>query len=370
MNELDALLILNAVPGIGSAHIRKLLEHYGLAARVLTLSENDLVSSQIVSAKTASHIAGFPKDQFLQKEHDLITRHHIRIIPLGDESYPANLKEIPDPPMVLYVKGNIPENIALSVAMVGSRKASLYGLSVAQQFAGQLASAGMNIVSGMARGIDTAAHRGALKSKGMTTAVFGCGLAHIYPPENKKLFEEISATGAVVSEFPMETSPVSYHFPRRNRIISGLSLGVVVVEAAEKSGALITADFALEQGREVYAVPGKIDSPTSQGVHHLIKQGAKLVISTEDILEDLCLRQTEHPEAQDDDTPKKDQAIRSLEGLSEPEQLVYRQVTDSPIHIDDLSLRCGSDIPSMASVLLSLELKRLVKQLPGKLFVR
>ena len=184
------------------------------------------------------------------------------------------------------------------------------------------------------------------------------------------MFEEISAAGAVVSEFPMETLPVSYNFPRRNRIISGLSLGVVVVEAAEKSGALITADFALEQGREVYAVPGKIDSPTSQGVHHLIKQGAKMVVSPEDILEDLCLRQTEHPEAQDDDTPKKDQAVRSLEGLSEPEQLVYGHVTDRPVHIDELILRCGFDIPSIAPVLLSLELKRLVKQLPGKLFVR
>ncbi len=369
MNELDALLILNAVPGISSTHIRKLLEHYGSAGRVLTLSENDWASSQIVSAKAASHIAGFPKDRFLQKEHDLIARHHIRIIPLGDEGYPVLLKEIPDPPAVLYVKGNIPGNVSLSVAMVGSRKASLYGLSVAQQFAGQLASAGMNIVSGMARGIDTAAHRGALKSQGMTTAVFGCGLAHIYPPENKKLFEEISAAGAVVSEFPMETSPVSYNFPRRNRIISGLSLGVVVVEAAEKSGALITADFALEQGREVYAVPGKIDSPTSQGVHHLIKQGAKMVVSPEDILEDLCPPQTGHPKSQDD-TPRKDHAIGSSEGLSEPEQLVYGHVTDRPVHIDELSLRCGSDIPSIASVLLSLELKRLVKQLPGKLFVR
>lgn len=368
MTEPHALLILNAVPGVGNATIRKLLEHYGSAQKVLSLTENDLAADQAVSAKLAAAIARFPKEQFLAKELALIAEHGVRVLTFNDEEYPASLRVIADSPVVLYIKGRLPENLSLSMAVVGSRGASMYGMSVAEQWSARLAEVGFTIVSGMARGIDTAAHAGAIKAHGQTVAVLGCGLAHIYPPENRKLSGSIAASGAVISEFAMETLPMPYNFPRRNRIISGLSMGVVVVEAAAKSGALITADFALEQGREVYAVPGKVDSPTSKGVHGLIKQGAKLVSCVEDILEDIHpqLLQEAHgnvalPEIAEPVVPGS---------LSEPERQIYGFIGDRPVHIDQLIDRCGTDALRVTAVLSCLEIKHLIKQLPGKLFVR
>lgn len=368
MTETDALLVLNAVPGVGNATIRKLLEYYGSAQKILSLTENDLVAQQVVSAKLAESIVQFPKEQFLSKELALIAEHDVRVLISSDEQYPLSLGAIADSPVVLYVKGRLPEDLSLSVAVVGSRSASVYGTSVAQQWSARLAELGFTIVSGMARGIDTAAHTGALKAHGQTVAVLGCGLAHIYPPENKKIRDAIAAHGAVISEFSMEALPLPFNFPRRNRIISGLSRGVIVVEAAEKSGALITADFALEQGREVYAVPGKVDSPTSRGVHGLIKQGAKLVSCVEDILEDL------HPQLLGEfrdagAIPRKSETVVP-EFLTEAEQEVYKVITDRPAHIDQLIDRCGTDALRMTAVLSRLELKHLIKQLPGKLFVR
>ncbi len=368
MTELHALLILNAVPGVGNANTRKLLEYYGSATKTLSFTENALAADQVVSGKLAAAIVQFPKEQFLAKELALIAQHGVCVLTSDDEEYPASLREITDSPVVLYVKGRLPENLSLSIAVVGSRNASLYGNSIAGQWSARLAEVGFTIVSGMARGIDTAAHTGALKARGQTVAVLGCGLTHIYPPENKKLSDSIAANGAIVSEFAMETLPMPYNFPRRNRIISGLSMGVVVVEAAVKSGALITADFALEQGREVYAVPGKVDSPTSKGVHALIKQGAKLVSCVEDILEDIHpqLLQEAHagvvlPEI------KKTVAPGSLNAT---EQQVYGFISDRPVHIDQLIDRCGTDALRVTTVLSCLELKHLIKQLPGKLFVR
>ena len=377
MTEIDALITLNAVPGAGNANIRKLLEYYGSATKALSLTENDLAADQVVSAKLAAAIARFPKEQFLAKERALIAEHGVRVLTSNDEEYPASLRAIADSPIVLYVKGRLPENLSLSLAVVGSRGASLYGNSIAEQWSARLAEVGFTIVSGMARGIDTAAHTGALKAHGRTVAVLGCGFTHIYPPENKKLSDRIAVHGAIVSEFAMETLPMPYNFPRRNRIISGLSLGVVVVEAAAKSGALITADFALEQGREVYAVPGKVDSPTSKGVHGLIKQGAKLVSCVEDILEDI------HPQLLQEahgnvvptgttgtpGTPTIKEPV-VVESLSVSEQRVYGFISDRPIHIDQLIDRCGTDALRVTVVLSCLELKHLIKQLPGKLFVR
>ncbi|UCB57420.1 MAG: DNA-processing protein DprA [Candidatus Omnitrophota bacterium] len=211
----------------------------------------------------------------------------IKTLSLNDKEYPANLRYIYSPPLALYVKGNILAEDSIALAIVGSRKASYYGLKNAESLGFKLASQGITIISGLARGIDTAAHRGALAAGGRTIAVLGSGLNIIYPRQNKGLAEEISKNGAVISEYAQDTPPLRQNFPRRNRIISGLSLGVVVVEAAKRSGALITADFALEQGREVFALPGKIDSFTSAGTHELIKDGAKLVESTEDIIEEL-----------------------------------------------------------------------------------
>lgn len=369
MNERDALLALNAVPGIGTRPVRKLLEHYGSAEKIFSLSQDDLIAGGIVTPAVAGHICSFPREQFLREEGRFLDRHGIQVVTCRDDDYPRNLSEIADAPVVLYVKGCLPKNIALSIAVVGSRGASFYGMSVAEQFASRLAELKVNIVSGMARGVDTAAHRGALKAKGSTTAVLGCGLNHIYPQENEKLFYEIASSGAVVSEFPMAALPLPYNFPRRNRVISGLSRGVIVVEAAEKSGALITADFALEQGREVYAIPGMVDSPTSQGVHNLIKQGAKLVTCIEDILEDLCPQlAAEKPPAEPCLPPPAPEMPSS--GLSDEERRLLGYMTDHPMHIDQLQERYGAPIGSMTRVLLGLELKHLIRQLPGKLFVR
>lgn len=363
-------MILNAVPGIGNARICALLEHYGSAVSVVSLKAKDPALDPILSSKVADNLFSFAKERFLEQERRFMEEHGVRAVTLNDADYPQGLREIPDAPAVIYVKGCLPENLSLSVALVGSRRASVYGISVAEQFAFRLAEIGVVIISGMARGIDTSAHRGALRARGKTVAVLGCGLNQAYPPENEHLMEEIAASGAVLSEFPMAALPLPYNFPRRNRIISGLSQGVIVVEAAEKSGALITADFALEQGREVYAVPGKVDSPTSRGVHGLIKQGAKLVTCVEDVLEDLLpqLREGSSPGGH----PPTEETIQAREsaGLSEKEQLIYQHITDRPVHVDQLSQRCGVDVPSMTSVLLRLELKHLVKQLPGRQFIK
>ncbi len=221
----------------------------------------------------------------------LIKKLNLNVLTRQDDEYPQNLKNILYPPIVLYVKGRLKPQDCNSIAIVGSRLASFYGLSCAEKLAGELANYGLTVVSGMARGIDTASHRGALKQNGRTIAVIGSGFNRIYPPENKGLCEEIAGSGAVISEFPIDTPPEKENFPRRNRIISGLSLGVVVVEAARNSGALITADFALEQGREVFALPGKVDSSTSFGTNELIKQGAKLVSCVDDIIEEFALVQ-------------------------------------------------------------------------------
>jgi len=217
----------------------------------------------------------------------LARENKVKTLGIADKDYPTNLRYIYDPPATVYLKGNIVPEDNIAIAIVGSRRATHYGLKNAKSLAFELAVRGITIVSGLARGVDSAAHRGALEAKGRTIAVLGSGLNVIYPKENERLAEEIAQNGAVISEFPLDAGPQRYHFPRRNRVISGLSLGVVVVEAAQKSGALITANCALEQGREVFALPGKIDSFTSRGTHDLIKQGAKLVESIEDIIEEL-----------------------------------------------------------------------------------
>lgn len=373
MTDWEALLILNAIPGLGNARITKLVEHFGSVGKVLSVQKTDLMTAQIIPQDVAKNIVDFDKDAFLSQETALIKKHGVDVLTIYDEGYPKQLKEIPDAPVVFYVKGQIPEDKGLVIAVVGSRKASIYGITVTSEFSGRLAELGVTVVSGMARGIDTAAHQGALKAHGLTVAVLGCGLSHIYPKENEKLMEEITQNGAVISEFPMDTPPFANNFPRRNRIIAGLSLGVLVVEAREKSGALITADFALEQGREVYAIPGKIDNPSTKGVHNLIKQGAKLATCVEDILEDLEPRITaslrNRTQGLDSMAPtgaSKDIGQGTRSDLTEGEQLIYNHLNDRPVHIDELMAR----YPSAAVVLLQLEMKRLVQQLPGKMFKR
>ena len=285
----------------------------------------------------------------------------VKEISITSEEYPKRLKNIYGPPPLLYVRGEIIPDDEIAVAVVGSRKASVYGLQTCEKLAYELASRGVTIVSGLARGIDSAAHRGALKAGGRTIAVFGCGINRIYPAENKALASQIEKNGALVSELPGETRPERFNFPKRNRIISGLSLGTVVVEAAKKSGSLITAACALEQGREVFAVPGKINSGTSAGVHGLIKDGAKLIDGVDDIIEELNL--TLEP------LRAKNEDIKNIK-LEGVESRIYSILSDDPKYIDEITKETELLPKEVSSTLLKLQLKKLVKELPGKLYYK
>ncbi|OGW94292.1 MAG: DNA protecting protein DprA [Omnitrophica bacterium RIFCSPLOWO2_02_FULL_45_16] len=298
----------------------------------------------------------------------------IKKIDIEMAEYPKLLKNIHKPPNILYLNGSFEKEDENVVAIVGSRRASRYGLEMGEKLAYELALRGVTIVSGMARGIDSAAHKGALKAKGRTIAVMGSGHDHIYPPENKDLYERIANAGVVVSEFENDMAPLPKNFPIRNRIISGLSLGVVVVEAAKNSGALITADFALEQGREVFAVPGKISSLTSAGTHDLIKDGAKLVQTADDIMEELKLHIIEPMTGEKkylrDDLINSKTGAYICNSLTDDERRVYKTLSDEPLYIDDIIKETKVGIGKIAKALLNLELKRLIKELPGKQFVR
>ncbi len=369
MNEHDALIVLNAIPNLGGLRLRKLLEHFGSARAVLEARPQDLVGKSLLAEKWVGVISTFPREEFLKKERALMLSRGVTAVTIEDADYPDLLKEIPGAPVVLYVKGNISSLKSPSVAVVGSRRASLYGLSVAEKLAVDLAQAGLTVVSGLALGVDTAAHRGALKAKGTTIAVLGNGLADVFPRSNERLLPDIAAAGAVVSEFPMTMPPMARNFPQRNRIISGLSLGVVVAEASLKSGALITADFALEQGRDVFAVPGPIGNPASEGVHRLIQQGAKLICRVDDVLQELNLPPGAPAKPARPGGSRTPDAS-SAAPLAPETRRILEQLNDEPLHVDRLAERIGTASAGLAAALLALELKHLVKQLPGKYFIR
>lgn len=285
----------------------------------------------------------------------------------ADERYPAWLGTIADPPAVLYCDGLIEPQDRQALAIVGSRQATPYGLRITETLARELSGAGFTIVSGLARGIDAAAHRAALEAGGRTIAVLGCGLDMDYPLGHARLREEIAMSGAVVTEYAPGIPPLAGHFPRRNRIISGLSLGVVVVEAAEDSGSLITARLALEQGREVFAVPGSIDAPLSRGPHGLLKQGAKLVETVDDIIEDLV------PQMEKAAVPtQRPMPFKAMEppDLSPEERRVWEQMSREPLHLDDLTEQSGLTPAAVSGILLGLELKGVARQLPGQRYYR
>ncbi|MEK6727613.1 MAG: DNA-processing protein DprA [Candidatus Omnitrophota bacterium] len=364
MTRLEALTALNMVFDIGSVRLSKLLEYFGKPESILNAPAEKLTRVFGIGEKIAAKIVSLKKVD-LSREFASAEKSGLKIITMYDKDYPENLKNIPGAPLVLYVKGELKPEDKLSVGIIGSRRATFYGISAAERFASELAVNGFTIVSGMARGIDTYAHKGALKVMGRTIAVIGSGFGHIYPLENKELAEEISKSGAVISEFPIDTKPLSQNFPRRNRVISGLSLGVLVVEAARNSGALITADFALEQGREVFAVPGKVDSGNSFGTNELIKQGAKLVSCAEDILEEFI--QPADKNASVKETPE----INKTRGLSDPDEYkVYELIREKSIQLDDLVQEARLDIPRLSDILLRLRIKKLVQELPGKQYIR
>jgi DNA processing protein len=351
------------VPGVGPLSFYGLLERFGSAAGTFSASEAELRSVPGVGPKIARSLLSFSAEESVRREEARADRLGIRILTEREAGYPDALAQIPSKPPVLYVKGDLREEDHLSVAIVGSRRSTDYGRGVAEQIAFDLAKCGLTVVSGMALGIDTAAHRGALKGNGRTMAVWGSGVDVPYPPQNRRLTEEIPRAGAILSEFPLGTSPVPGNFPRRNRIISGLSLGVVVVEADERSGALITAHFACDQGREVFAVPGSIHLRGSRGCHRLIRMGARLVEGVEDILEELKLQHLP-PSGVITGRPQGEP------NLEEEEDLLYQILSDCPLHIDELIQRSGLPAGKVASILMSLEIKGYCRQETGKRFLR
>jgi DNA processing protein len=365
MNRFEALVSLNMIADIGSIRLKKLLEFFDNPENILKASVERLIRISGIGEKIAEKIVSINKGEDLTKELDLVKKLGLKIMTFEDEDYPENLKNIPDPPIILYVKGELKPEDKFALGIVGSRRASFYGLNNAQKFAGYLSAKGFTIISGMAYGIDTYAHRGALKQGGRTVAVMGSGFKHIYPEENRGLAEEISRFGAVISEFPLDTEPLKQNFPRRNRVISGLSLGVLVAEAAKNSGALITADFALEQGREVFALPGKVDSLNSFGTNELIKQGAKLVSCVDDILTELNLDVDAQPQIKEN----KNRDRQPLD-LSVEECVLYDSITTEPLCLDELLEKTQIANSRALELLLRLQLKKLIRQLPGQQFAR
>jgi len=374
--DIEKWLTLGRCDGVGPVTFKKLLGRFGSCDRALGASVMEMTGIDGLGAKTAERIAASRGKFDTSAELDLAEKIGVWIVHLEDERYPPLLKQIHDPPAVLYVKGTLTRSDNLAVAIVGSRRCSLYGQEQASRFAHILASSGFTICSGMAYGIDTAGHSGALAAQGRTIAVQGCGLANVFPPENKKLSELIAESGACISELPLRAEPLAEHFPSRNRIIAGLSLGTIVVEAGYNSGALITAKAALEYNREVMALPGRIDSPLSKGPNRLIKEGAKLIESVEDIMEALGYI---GEQLQAEVSTAAVRAVEKVEmplfdaaqlKLSDNERLVYDCLGKEPVQIEQVIAEADVAAGDINAALISLQLKGLIKQLPGNMFIR
>ncbi|MDD5583942.1 MAG: DNA-processing protein DprA [Candidatus Omnitrophica bacterium] len=333
-----------------------ILQLLGDTQKIFDIRESDLDQVPSLSEEDRKKIIAGRTCDIFKRELALITKERITVIDIFDEDYPKNLKEISHAPLLLYVRGDVRTLSDFLLAIVGTRIPTLYGIAMADDFSYRLSALGFTIVSGLARGIDTAAHAAALKN-GKTIAVLGSGLLHIYPKENASLARAISQKGAVISEFPLTAAPLKENFPRRNRIISGLSKGVLVVEAAEKSGALITAHYALEQNREVFALPGKADSPLSKGTHLLIKEGAKLVDSLDDILTELNIRR---------ETPIEKVSCN----ISSQEKAIFDIINNEGVHLEEIILKCNLERPLLNTLLLSLQLKGLIKEVRPSCFTR
>jgi DNA processing protein len=360
VTRTEAYIALNMVAHLGPIRLRKLLERFQDPQRILEANRAELQSVEGLPAPAVNAILAWESEIDLAGEVHRIKEYGAKILTQEDPFYPRLLREIYDPPIVLYVWGEILERDQHAIGVVGSRRTTHYGIECAKRLSYQIAYSGITVVSGLARGIDTAAHQGALAAKGRTVAVLGTGLHHLYPAENRELADKISGSGAVVTEFPMETTPDRQTFPMRNRIISGLSFGLLVVEAGANSGALISASQAADQGRSLYAVPGPIDRPTSFGSNRLIQQGAKLVMSVDDILEDLQTLFPKPPELVASQPP-------DLEGDL---LTVYKSIGTAETSIDTIIETSGLTAGSVSAALLQLEMRRLVRQLPGKFFVK
>jgi DNA processing protein len=360
-SEIRDWIGLSLVPEVGTKRFISLINHFGSPREVFSASQKELEKIPDIGRVVAQNIKNFKSWDGAEKQSLKVGKDGIRFITINSSEYPSNLKNIYDPPPYLFLKGEIKKDDQKALAIVGTRAPSTYGKLIAEKISSELAEKRITIISGFARGIDSLSHHYSLEANGRTIGVFGSGLDIIYPPENKKLADKIERNGALISEFLLGTQPEGTNFPKRNRLISGLSLGVIIIEAGIKSGALLTAQLALDQGREVFAVPGNISSKGSEGTNWLIKKGAVLVTKAEDILEELkgilC---------EDEKELKREKSST----LSDEEQKIYKLLSSEPAHIDRLAKESELSTPQTLSLLLSLELKGFVRQISGKNFIR
>jgi len=361
MNIRDLIALLN-ISGIGPSRARRLIDHFGSPAQAMSASLKDISQVQDIGPKTAQNIVeSSPDYNFADEQIKKAKDSGAKIMTYWDEDYPPLLKAIFDPPLLLFIEGDTSIISAPAIAVVGTRLPSQYGAAQTRKIVAGLVGSGLTIISGMARGVDSIAHKAALESGGKTAAVFGCGLDKTYPPENEKLRKDICENGAVITEFPFGTMPNAPNFPQRNRIISGLSLGTLVIEAGEKSGALITAKYALDENREAFALPGDVNRPQSNGCNKLIREaGAMLVSSHEDILRAL------EPKLQ---LKSKPQETPNL-SLSGAQLKVYEQINYEPIYIDDLAQNAKISLVEVTTILFELIMMDAVRELQGKRYVR
>ena len=365
MTETEALIALNQLPKTGPVKIRSLLNRFGSARAILQQSETTLQQVSGIGPEIAGLIADWENHTDPTSEINLARERNIAIFTQEDEGYPAALRDAYDAPAILYVWGELQEKDLHSVAIVGSRQMTHYGRETARKFAYQLAGAGITVISGLARGIDTAAHEGAVAAKGRTIAVLGSGLMQLYPPENLALAERIAdGHGAVISEFPLQTPPDRQTFPQRNRIVAHWARSLLVVECPARSGSLITANLAAEAGRQIYAVPGPIDRLTSAGCNHLIRDGATLVTDGSQILDDFTQFDFTSPQ---DTTPGP---VETYLDLSDDENKVMTALRESDRSVDEIVSLAGLPASQVSVILMKLELRRLVKTLPGQRFCK
>ncbi|WP_395745516.1 DNA-processing protein DprA [Prosthecobacter sp.] len=364
MTRTEAWLVLNLLPQVGPVRVRKLLQHFGSPERILSAKSSDILHVEGFGLAQAESIAGWESQVDLAGELKKIQERDLTLLTQEDELYPPLLREIYNPPLVLTVWGELTKRDHNALGVVGSRHATNYGLSTTKKLSFQIAYAGYTVVSGLARGIDTAAHEAALAAKGRTVAVIGSGMGKLYPPENMALAERIAQNGAVISEYPVDRIADKQTFPYRNRIVAGWGCGLIVVEAPLRSGSLITAQQATEQGRTVYAVPGPIDKPTSAGCNRLIQQGAKLIMDGADVLDDLMTLFPTAPK------PPQVEESRPAATLTLEEEILYKAISTDEAHINDITTTSGLTPATVSSTLMRLEMKRLIRALPGRRYVR
>lgn len=370
MREIDYWIWISSLQGIGSVKAMGLLEMYKTPKIIYEMSESELKETKLLTAKNIEEILDKQKRERVADIYQLMIKNNIKMVNIFDDKYPERLKKIYDPPISLYYRGKF-EIYDFAIAIVGSRRTTNYGLLSAKKLSYELSMRGVQIVSGLARGIDSIAHEGCLNAGGKTIAVLGCGLDTIYPPENTPLFEDIvKSDGLVISEYPPGIPPLQHHFPARNRIISGIASGVLVVEAAKRSGSLITACYALEQGREVFAVPGNIDCAYSRGTNQLIKDGAKMVLTIEDILEEFEYGAvSSNFNIQNNNSKRNSKTnFNIFKGLNTDEIRIVKIISSGIHHIDEIIDKSNISAKDVNNLLFMLEMKGVITQLPGKLF--